>query len=573
MSTTSEEARMAALNESSDNELKAYNRIPYALISSEIDGSSYDFLAELNEICGYYKIYNKGMQFTPEGSNGDYVPSNLPYKMTATLINKEARFLFAESPLIQVEPKGDVGIVTDSAKEALTVLNDLVKSVLDKNNFEEKLIKAARDCFIGKRVAALVNFNEEDGVTVNFLPSTQFLFETKMGNDNVLTKFVAFIIVKDSVTLSERKIFKKKYEVVDGVVYLEENLYDGAGMLIESVTERTELDIDFIPAVVFLNDGLTGDLDGESEVEILKDYEAWYSKLSNIDIDAERKSMNPIKYAIDMDSNSTKNLSTAAGSFWDLGSDQNLEHPAAQVGMLEPNMSYSGALKTSLDRLKTTTYEQVDMPNVTLETMTGAITSGKALQAVYWPLIVRCKEKMKMWGPCLQMMVKHIIEGAMVYPNTTLDILTDPIVPVDYEVKVEQKTPLPEDEVEAKNMDLSEVMSQTMSRKSFMMKWRGLTDEEVAEELQQIAVERQIFEDSFYNLQEMGFDEAQSMMETEMGAEEMPIDEAEIDEFSYDYVEGEEDIDPFAEDGIGEAERASQEAVLAMLDELLAEAM
>ena len=572
MATTSEEARMAALNEESSTDLKAYSKIPYALISGEVEGSSYDVLNELGEICGYYKIYNKGMQFTPEGSNGDYVPSNLTYKITATLINKEARFLFAESPLIQVEPKGDVGMITDGAKDALTVLNDLVKTVLDKNNFEEKLIKAARDCFIGKRVAGLVNFNEEDGVTVNFLPSTQFLFETKLGNDNVLTKFIAFIVVKESTAAGDRRIFKKKYELIDDVVYLEENIYDGAGQVIEEVTKKTALDIDFIPAVVFLNDGLTGDRDGESEVEILKDYEAWYSKLSNIDIDAERKSMNPIKYAIDMDSNSTKNLSTAAGSFWDLGSDQNLEHPATQVGMLEPNMSYSAALKTSLDRLKTTTYEQVDMPNVTLETMTGAITSGKALQAVYWPLIVRCKEKMKMWGPCLQTLVDYIIRGSMAYPNTTVDLITDVIIPVDYEVKVEQKTPLPEDEVEQKNMDLAEVMNQTMSRKSFMIKWRGLTEEEVADELQQIAVERQIFEDSFYNLSEMGFEDAQSMTDPSIGAD-ASYDEQEFDDFSYDYIEGEEDIDPFEEDGIGEAERKSQESVLAMLDELLAEAM
>lgn len=494
----SEEAKVIEA-ENSTEVLTAFNRIPYALINAEIEGAAKDTLDELTNICKYYKVYKKGATFTVEGSNGDYVPATLKYKMAASLINKEARFLFAEPPDITVEPKGDVGKITEDAKKALTVLNDLVKTVLDKNNFEEALIKAAKDCFIGKRVAGVVNFNEEDGVTVTFLPSTQFIYDTKIGNPNVLTKFVCFIVVKNSITLSEKRIFKKKFELgEDGVVYLEEAMYDGAGGLIEEVTEYQPTLLTTIPASIFINDGLTGEEDGESEIDILEDYEKWYSKLSNADIDAERKSMNPTKYTVDMDNRSTKSLSTAAGALWDLGSDQNLDNGHPAVGILEPGMNYSDALKTSLDRIKTVGYEQVDMPNVTLESMQGAITSGKALKAIYWPLIVRCKEKMKMWGPQLRSLADIIIQGAMVYPNCVTRYINDTLVPVDYEIKVEQNTPLPEDETEEKTMDLSEVDSKVMSRKSYMKKWRNLTDDEVQEELEQIALERQIIEDTAF---------------------------------------------------------------------------
>jgi hypothetical protein len=165
-------------------------------------------------------------------------------------------------------------------------------------------------------------------------------------------------------------------------------------------------------------------------------------------------------------------------------------------------MNYSSALKTTLDRIKTTAYEEIDMPNVTLESLQGTITSGKGLKAIYWPLIVRCKEKMKMWGPQLRKMVDIIIEGAMVYPNCIESYTDDKIIPVAYEVKVEQNTPLPEDEAEEKNLDLSEVDSQVMSKKAYMMKWRGLTDEEATEELQQIALERQIIEDAAFSVEE-----------------------------------------------------------------------
>lgn len=494
----SEEAKVIK-EENSTEVLTAFNRIPYALINAEVSGAAKDTLDELTQICQYYKVYKKGASFTVEGTNGDYIPAKLKYKMAASLINKEARFLFAEPPDITVEPKGDLGKVSQEAKDALTVLNDLVKTILDENKFEEALIKGAKDCFIGKRIAGLVNFNEEDGVTVTFLPSTQFIYETRIGNNNIITKFVAFIIVKDSITLSEKRIFKKKFVLEDdGKVWLEEVLYDGAGGEIEVVTEYQETLMPMIPVSIFINDGLTSENDGESEIDLLKDYEEWYSKLSNADIDAERKSMNPTKYTVDMESNSTKNLSTAAGAFWDLGSDQNLDKPAPQVGLLEPGMNYSDALKTSLDRIKTVGYEQIDMPNITLESMQGAITSGKSLKAIYWPLIVRCKEKMKMWGPQLRNLVDIIIQGAMVYSNCVKRYTDDTIVPVAYEITVTQNTPLPEDEIEERNMDLAEVESKTMSRKAYMKKWHNLTDDEVQEELEQIALERQMIEDSSF---------------------------------------------------------------------------
>lgn len=496
----SEEAKMIE-NMKQSEVMTAFSRIPYALLNQEVEGNTHDTLAEMTEICKYYKVYKKGMDFAVEGTNGDYVPATLKYKMAASLVNKEARFLFAESPDIVVEPKGDVGMVSSEAKDQITSWNDLLKSVLDSNLFEKALLQAAKDCFIGKRVAGLVNFNEEDGITITFLPSTQFLFETRIGNDNILTKFVCFIVVKDSTRLNNKRIFKKKYTLANNVVYLEERMYDGAGREVsvdEFVpTEEQPIKLERIPAVVFINDGLTGDDKGESEIDLLQDYEQYYSKLANGDTDAERKTMNPTRYTVDMDQRSTKNLSSSAGAFWDLQSDQNLDTPKPLVGMLESSMNYSAALKTSLDRIKTAGYEQVDMPNVTLETMVGNITSGKALKAIYWPLIVRCKEKMKMWGPKLRQLTEIIFEGALAYPNTITKYVGQPIVPVAHEVKVEQNTPLPEDELEERNMDLAEVAANTMSKKAYMKKWRGLTDDEVKEELEQIALERQIIDDSF----------------------------------------------------------------------------
>lgn len=499
MSNLSEEEKVIILEETPEA-LTVYRKIPYALIRAELDLDSDAALQEFTDICKYYKVYNRGKDFTVEGSNGDYIPARLKYKMAYNLINKEARFLFAERPDIKIKTKGVLGTVSDETQVSLTKMSELVNEVLNKNKFEDILLKAAKDCFIGKRVAGLVNFNEEDGITITFLSSLQFIYEMKPNNPNVLSKFVCWTVIKESVNNVKKRIFKKKFTLEDdGMVYIEEIIYDGAGVEVEVVTEKQPTLLNFIPAFIILNDGLTGDILGESEIELLMYDEEWYSKLSNADNDAQRKSMNPTKYTVDMESNSTKNLSTAAGSYWDLGSDQNLENPKPMVGLLEPNMSYSESLKTTLDRIKTSAYETVDVPNVTNESLSGVITSGKALKAIYWPLIIRCKEKMKVWGPALMSMVDIIIKGASIYPKCADRYIDTQINLIDYEVIIEQNTPLPEDENEEKTINLAEVEALVMSKKTYMQRWYGLTDDEVNRELQQIALERQILEDSSFN--------------------------------------------------------------------------
>ena len=60
---------------------------------------------------------------------------------------------------------------------------------------------------------------------------------------------------------------------------------------------------------------------------------------------------------------------------------------------------------------------------------------------------------------------------------------------------------LPEDEEEEQNLDFSAITNKTMSRKTFMKKWYNMTDEQVEEELMQIAVEENMFDPMSMNVQ------------------------------------------------------------------------
>lgn len=510
--------------------------IPYSVISKELpDYLRNDFYKELSDIMKYYDIYQNGADFDVEGTNGDYQGSAVHYKKCKSLIDKEARFLFAHTPDFYVNKNT---AQTDEEKEQNTAINDFIGKVLQKNGISDKLVKAARDCFIGKRVAYILNFSPEFGINITFLKSYEFLYEKDASEK--LVKFIAFYTILDSSNKKEKRIKKKSYEMKDGVCYTHEIIYNGLGNELEEPVPEQATTFEYIPAAVILNDGLTNDGKGESEIEQLEEMESIFSKMSNADIDAGRKSMNATRYTIDASEESTSDLSTAPGAFWDIKSNPLSPDPkTAQIGLLEPAMSYSGPLKTTLDRIDNQMHAQLDVPNVDNEQMQGVITSGKTLKAIYWGLIVRCDEKMLVWRPALEYMVQAILDGGRMYPESTSSYTEDAIPEMLYDIEVDNNYPLLEDDAEEKQLDLAEIASLTMSRKTYMKKWRGLTDEEVDEELQQILLEQQLLENSAMPMGEEMMGEEEE--ELDLGEEEGFEDEEELEESEYEEGEEEEE--------------------------------
>jgi len=478
----------------------AYRNIPYFMLDNEVTSTKRgEIQNEFHEIIKFYRIYKKGSAFLPEGTNGHYIPSKLRYKKAALILNKEARFMFANPPTFSINRED----VDTKYKNENAILQGFLDKVLQRTNFSGKLIKAVKDCFIGKRIAIVLNVSEDNGITVTFLNSLEFIYETSgQGNDdNELTKFVTFYQMNDTDSFEEQKWFKKKYTKERDGIYLQEQIYSGTGKFIENVTAKTRIKFDYIPAVVVLNNGLTGDYRGVSELADLMDSESYYSKLANADIDAERKSMNPIKYTIDASEGSTKNLSTSPGSYWDIQSDdeKSIER-SAKVGTLEAQMNYSNPLKTTLNRLENDMYSSVDVPNMTNEQLAGIITSGKTIRALYWGLTVRCDEKMvASWQYALTFVAKAVIDSGKLYPECIGRYLNDTssIPDIPFTILVENHYPLPDDVNEAKTMDIAEVESKVMSRKSYLKKWRKLNDNEADAELRQIKYENELLDDSY----------------------------------------------------------------------------
>lgn len=480
-------------------ELMIYNQIPNNLISAELTGIyGKDLLRETNELIELYKIYEQGADFAID-ANKDYTPSDLRCKKAARLVDKQARFMFSIPLDVNIRPQGKTltAIEKQQTMKDISTIQTFIKNVLKQNDFNNQLLKAAKDCFIAKRIAIVANFNDE-GININFCPSLEFIYDVDVNDSKKITKLICFFTVEDSTNKSEQRIYRKKYWMHEGKCHVSEKEFDGLGNELNTIIDDRETKFSYIPAVVIINDGLTGDLKGISDIAKVYEFESVYSKLDNADMDAERQGMNQIKYAMDVSSESTKNLKSAPGAFWDLTSDITNEK-TGKVGTLDNNMSYSEPLSNTLKRIETNMYEQLDVPNTNIENIKGLITSGKGLKSLYWPMIVRCNEKMLVWLSKIEFLVRCLIDGATLYPNSCKKYIYDEKLPkIDYEVQIINNYALPEDEIEEKTMDIQEVNSQAMSRKAYMMKWRGLTEEEADKELKQIALERQFLEDSYF---------------------------------------------------------------------------
>lgn len=484
--------------------INQYTRVPVSLLQAEVDGIyGTMLLADIGRIIRFYEIYEWGARFQVEGTNGDYIAANLPYMRSAILIDKQARFVFgkpAEFTLTPFDPEDD----DENSKQQITILQDLVDSVLERNAFADKCLKGFKDACIGERVGVTVDFNDQ-GVFIKFHPSFSFVYESNEYEQ--LTKFIVFWTDIDSMDKAEQRVRKKKYEMVDGLCVITDETYDGTGKLIEAESAQPfTTKFTYLPCQVILNDGLTGDLDGESDIRRLADYESWYSKLANADMDAGRQGMNPVRWARDMTPESTENLPISPGAFWDLSSNKDVEDgTTGEVGILESSANYSDPLSKTIERIASVMNETVDVPNISADSMSGVITSGKTLRAIYWPLEMRSDEKMMAWLPALKFIANTIIDGVKLYPESARVYINDPVPDIKYNLLVENPYSLPEDEAEERGLDMQEVNNQMRSRKAYIMKWQNVSDKDAEKELQQIALERELLETS-YSMPQGSFD-------------------------------------------------------------------
>lgn len=455
-----------------------------------------EFEYKIQQIRRLYELYYMGGNIGSRiETDAEAMPDTVcRSKRIKRLIDKQADFMVGNTPDLKVSCL-DTEVGCENAGDIQKYLN----AVLKANNFSNKIIKGARDCFIGGRVFLKVNVTPEK-INLAFIPADNFIFETKADDVDVLESVLIFYCTREREDRHEQRWWKQRYFMEDGKCYVSEGLYDGYANEIEGYTVLHQYTgLNNIPGVVILNEGLSGDTEGESDVLLIADEDSYYNELRSRNGDTLKANMNPLKYVIGANRSTFKGLNTAPGAVNDIQPDPTLNGTLPTVGQLENGFGFASAYEQTLDNVSSEMMDNLGIPDVSLDKLSGVITSGKGLKALYWSLICRCNGKWTTWKPALEQMARLIIDAAEVFPalkNTYGNFKKEV-----YVVDVEPSYALPDDEETERENDLKEVGT-ARSVKSYLMKWggtdhNGLTDEQADKEIEQMVREKRMMEESY----------------------------------------------------------------------------
>lgn len=487
------------------------------------------FVAELQNITKFYKFF----EGRPEGVFDDPDIEALPadgalwaikrdkYEATRQIRNeckkllmKQARFMFGTAPTIEMKPY--------NGKEDSKVAEDkrsLIDSIFENINMWGKTYTAFLDATIGKRVLAVLQLNKHNParpIDIKYYPVYNFTYTYDPFNPEVLSKVQ--IVYQDESTLgayAENQIWYRttyemrpvlngnpadatnvvrhcfcKQETLDGnnvVLYDTVNLgYDSLSG--EPLTEKVELvkewdtELPIIPAYVILNDPLTGDTKGSSDVKDMIDMTTSYNRVNSDYHDALKyKMFEPVIFTDADQDDIDKMGKITPNGVYNIHSDPESSGAGTEGGggtattiQASATFNWQPAAEAYLSRLKIDMYELMDQPT---PDQLKDVPSSKALKFLFFDLMGRCNGKWKEWYPFLKWLIDAIC-GMIVQFNLYPEKDGARLAAVQTNLVITQNFPIPEDEQEKRQIDRDDVNANVMSHKTYIKKYGTVEDEQ-----------------------------------------------------------------------------------------------
>lgn len=432
---------------------------------------------------------NIGLYHFFEGTTQRWmIPLDLDYKPTQTIVNhtkrligKVAGFMFGRAPEITLRAEDD------AQAERVAELEAHVRTVLDSNGWQKRLLNAGKDCFVGKRVALKVA--ARDGkIMIRFRPSIEFFHDVGVDDEEKLDRVIFAFGMNEQKEESAQRIWVQSWHMEGNQCLLTEGVYNGYGAPVQEEIVDAPTGLDDLPVYVILNEGMTSDVLGESDVAQLIPLQERYNHMISDDQDALRFNMFPQTVFMDASEESMAAVKISPGAAIDLQTDAASPDAKANVSKLESHFNYNDRFQNALSVILKDMYTLMSCPQVTEEYLKAVGISGKAMRAMYWDLQCRCEERWAEWDTALKWMVRQVVKQEKA---AGIADWTD----CRYSVQIEHLYPITEDEDDERTLDMSEVASQVRSRKSYMDKWRPGEDPDA--ELEQINKEKKLLEESY----------------------------------------------------------------------------
>lgn len=473
------------------------------------------FLLELQEVQKYYEFYNGRPTILEDNlqdnrgqlwpvKDRDYKPTREIRNITKKLIKKQGRFMTSMPPTLVVTSKNG-----DTSRDKLDVKRALLSKILTDEKFWNKFSKAFLDCTIGKRVLLVMGLDldetgkpidEEHPIKFRFYTMPEFTYEYDPNDCDRLIKVQ--IAYQDKSTVgslpAEQRWHKWTYEMEDdGYCHITYEIVDGLNQVTfimadpdgdpNDPTNKAELKDSWnsgltqLPCRVILNDGLTGDIRGNSDVKDLMDMAMDYNRTMSDYRDALKFKMFEQPVFTDADSDSIRKIKIAPNSLIDLKSDPTLgdgtgTSSTAKFGVLSSTFNFQQATDSYLKSLRNDMFEIMEQP---LPESILNVPSGKALKMVYYDLITRCEEKWAAWDEAILWLL-NLIEECIINNNLYSQEPEIDTMNIDTIITLRHNYPIPDDELESKDIAIKEVQANVRSHRSYIEQF-GYSEDAEAE--------------------------------------------------------------------------------------------
>ena len=482
------------------------------------------FKKELEEVQKYYEFFD-GFDITDMNSDYgqtwkidedklDYVPTREIRNHVRQLIKKQSRFMMSKEPELIFNP------VAEGREKQAEQKRILFDSILRQSKFWSKATNALTDATVGKRVLMTVLGNEGEPIDVRFYPMPQFSYLVDPKDSSKLLS--VDIVYQDERTRGmdkeaqlwhhyryEMKVGASEsgissaledteeecwltYVLTDGEsnqIYITEDgettiketsaklvdIEDNLGNTIQvplTVKESAPTGLSQIPARVILNEPLTNDVYGNSDVKDLITIADNTNRTISDLRDALRFRMFEQPVIIDGSTKSLQGMKIAPNAVVDLKTDTSASIGAgggrqAAVTSISSSFNFLPSVQYYLDEAKRSMYELMDQP---LPEKVQSAPSGVAMQFLFYDLMSRCDGKWVEWDSAIEWLVS-MVEEILEKVRVNIEPLPDNLKSAAQEITtltINHSYPLPSDEQAKRQIAMQEVQSNVRSHQSYI---------------------------------------------------------------------------------------------------------
>lgn len=398
----------------------------------------------------------------------DYDPTRYATNYFKAFVQRKSRWQMGGKHGITVKPK-QIDDIEKTVEEGYTPspaqkaenkraknYEALLYRLWKENKMREKLLQASRDRLIAGNVVCKILFNNRTGkLHYIFRPATEFI---PVYSDDDFEELIAGVFVQEREDDNGRTIYwKQTFSLeADGKCYLHEALYDQSLNVVETITPKASMEIDFLPIVTFPVQDLSGEVDNNAEARDLKEQNDILNQLNEDAIDSLKFEMFSMTALIGVPSGTANQLKIAPASVLEISGGMN-DGGKVDVKKIEGGFNWKDAYKDTYARIKGAMHEITHLPQIVPQELNFGGLNGEALHVLFHTIIQETEEHWLVWQDRLQELHEKSIKylqartdrNNFAYDKAVLKAIGD-----DYSNEINFVLPLPENRA-----DLVELLS------------------------------------------------------------------------------------------------------------------